>query len=384
MSKLVPALLAVVVVAGGAAALWLAGSGSDHPADEPPVGPAPTERPADPPPPAGDGPVPPPKEKPVRPPAAPRKWDEGPPLLEPVGQPVPGAALRFPFPQWPEAALVDWSQLGLVARKAQRQLRRAAIRIAEGESKEAVHAELIEAFLSVAHAAMPQFGPSLAQEIDPSNFAGSMLSFPPVESNTLAAVLDAWGRALTDEQVKKIQEIFRAHAAVWLENRPAPAQERTIENVLRVAKSRAAVQTGLEEILTESQRDALWPPETRGRVWLDLFSPATLLCDRVIVVQRDDEAETRLEIARRILAECALGHMPPERIEKPLAEWLDTMPDGWRTGRGNLFAKAELLTFDEVSPWLFELPRLLTSLETSGPRRDPRFHRLRKVIVPVK
>jgi hypothetical protein len=383
MSKLVPALLAVVVVGGGAALFWFAGS------DAPPDGPQePPPAPKEPAPQEGGGekaaPPKPADPPPAPPPAAKKKWDEGPPLAEPPAEPVPGAGLRFAFPQWPEAALVDWNQVGLFARKTQRRLRRVAIRVAEGESFEKVRGELDEAFAPVGHAAMPLVGPYLALDVDPTNPFGSVMAFPPFESNTLAATLDAWKRPLTDEQAKAVHELYRTHATAWLENRPVTPEGRTLEQVTAIAKSRAVLQAKLEEVLDETQEDALWPPEVKGRLGLDIFSPSTVLRERVIIVQAEDEAAVRLEIAQRILAESGLGHMTPDRIEKPLGEWLETMPDGWSKGPRSHFARAGLLTYEELSPWLDGLPKLLRTLETSGPRRDPRFHRVRRVPVPVR
>jgi len=385
MSKLVPALLAVLVIGGAATAAWLA-------LREPPPDVAPAVEPA-----GGTraparvpvagvqpGPVRPAPEPPLKPVKPAKPWNEGPPIVEPKGEPVPGAGLRFRFPQWPAAEQVDWSRIGLVLRKSQRTLRSCALKLAEGAAYDSVRIHVEQACTPATTIAITAMRTLFVEDLEPLSLDGSIMALPVFESNAIAATLDAWGRPLSEAQAKAVEALFKAHAIVWLGNRGPHGEAWPLDGFAAIAKSRADLQPRLEEILDESQRDALWAPETKGRVWLDLFSVTQICRGRMEPVSVADADEAALEFTRRILADCSLGHIDPAKLSGVTAEWFGTLPEEWRQGLSSRFARSGLFTWDEIAPGVLETPRLLKSLEVAGPRRDPRFQRLRKVLVPVR
>jgi hypothetical protein len=392
MSKLVPALLAVLVVGGAAAAAWLALREGPQIPPEPPapaqgtrsavrtVSPGPAATPPRPPTPPepGDPPV-----KPAKPVKAVKPWDPGPPLVEPKGEPVPGAGLHFTFPQWPEVSKFDWTRLGLELRKSQRLLRECAVRLSEGDPLEKVRSDIDVACMPLIRAVLEQTTALMIEDIDSRDVAGSICALPPIESNALAAVLDAWGRPLSEEQSKAVGKLYMEYALVWLGNRAAPGEQWSLDAFATIAAARAALQPKLEEILDASQRDALWPPETKGRMALDLFSVTQLCRGRVLMVQCEDEASVAFQITHRLLAETGLGHMDTSQLAPTTEAWLASLPPEWRRGPRDRSSRTGLLTWDELAVGVRESPRLLRALETAKPRRDPRFLRVRYIFVPV-
>ncbi|MCE9636822.1 MAG: hypothetical protein K8T90_14050 [Planctomycetes bacterium] len=379
MSKIVPvALVAVLGLAGVGAWLVLRDvpAVSDDPAGGPrsgtagragPVGGGATAR--------NDGPAVP---KPIA------ADEDGPPIPELTADAIPGAGQTFKFPECLALSLVDWNRIGIHCRRAQRLFRKASVRVNQGDEDPLSPGGLISAASDQIMLACPAFVGSIAAEhLDMRQPLSSLVAFPPFQANALAATLACWGRPLTDDQLPEVLALYREYFAVWTKARARVVGDAwPVEVAAEVSIARAALQPKLEAILDARQRSALWPPSVKGRVGLDLFSPAFLWYRRIEMVQCPEgqsAAKTWVETVVQQL------NVPPPEFESRrviAGDWLAALPKGFRQGVKGPLARAGLPAWEDIEQAVAGLPDLVRALG-EGVQLEGPVQRSMMLFVPV-
>lgn len=262
---------------------------------------------------------------------------------------VPGRGLRFTFDGWPEIEKVDWDHVGYAVRKARRNARDLMRRFRAGEPILPDDPRIMEADSSIVKT-LGEFGRRvLMTDRDPEGPRTTLFAHPAFEANAIAATLASHGLAMTPAQEEALRPVWTAHAERFATARGATDAGWSLPGLVAATRSRAEVQTRLDEVLNEKQRKALWPDDIRGRVGLDGFSPGAIWHGRIMVLPMP-APDDLVEVVTSTI--CTLGGKMTEiehrTVRDGVRAWVQAKPDWWRKGvRGDLEMHGYLAT-DQV------------------------------------
>lgn len=156
--------------------------------------------------------------------------------------------------------------------------------------------------------------------------ANGAYTHPAVIANLMRAALAEASLPLTDEQEIAIQALGNA----WIGEQErvvagfpadAPIMGKTVQEVDAKLRFLASAQT----VLTGAQRSVLFPPETAGRLKLDLLSPA-LVYVLSFPVQASDAADMEKKLLGQLFAQAGVAMEDLEPYAWIGREWVDAIP----------------------------------------------------------
>lgn len=315
--------------------------------------------------------------------------EEGPPIPEMTAEPVPGTGLVFKFAECPTLSVLDWDRIGVQMRRSQRQLRKAAARLRQGDNDPlGPGGGVSDAYYQLMLSSLPFVRTVVATEIDMSSPISTLLSYPPYQANALAATLKMWQRPLREDQMTQVQAMYAQYLTEWNRVRDrvrAGPQLDTwpVQAIAEISIARATLQPKLEAVLDESQRAAIWPPSLKGRVGLDVFSPAMIWQGRISLVLCPEGTSVAKTWVEMLLSELFVD--PPEREARRaiLTEWFEALPKQFRQGLKGPLTRAELPAWEDIEGAVFGTPELIRRLAEGITRTDLPTVRSQKLQVPI-
>lgn len=313
------------------------------------------------------------------------------PIPELPPDPQPGASLRYQFgPFAAEATRVDWRRVGIRCRQSRRDLLAIAKKIHDTGDAEPHRIARFDAFLQPAREAQPIVAAGLRMKrVEMGVLPEAAVPPNPVfEANALAATLDAWNRSLSPEQETKVGELFIAHQRAFDGLAAGEGDPWKVSDLVALTRARAELQGPLEAILGDAQRAALWPPELKGRVGLDLFSATAVWHERVVlaqVVEHVDPVEGILDALRPTLH---LAGKADDDARDALRAWLPGLPASWRdrgvrtpASRAGFVSEAEL--YPAMDRWQALLDDIRARSAAAG-RAVPEIPGGRKIVLVAR
>ncbi len=221
----------------------------------------------------------------------------------------------------PAFAGADWKKLGGHATRLTALLRELREALARGESPSSA------ATSSIQRENMPLalFTMQLAGDVEDMTPNGAFVH-PAVTANLARGMLEEAGQPLTADQERAL-DALGSSAAANIERLIAGLSATTPEigRTAQITDARLQFVDALRSVLTPEQDALLFPPETAGRLKLDLLSPAL-----VYVTAAPVEARSRDELATNLVTRVlSLASTPREDVSafRWIGErWVDAVP----------------------------------------------------------
>jgi hypothetical protein len=244
-------------------------------------------------------------------------------------------------------AKVDWKTVGTNMREMLDLIRGLAPLLEKGEKPPAKTAGRIQELNGALVSAALAIGDKL-----PGTGVNGKFTSPAFTANALAAVLAAAGKPLTGEQESRIETLSRTYLANE-SRRLSGYDDRTweLEKILDEAESRDRYMRDVFAVLTAEQATLVSPPEVRGRVALDLFSPALIYLGRVGLKTYAKPEELATTVLNQLTSRLTLTDAQRSAAQPLAKAWVEGLPRELTGMEWNALDVQGCVTAGRVGAW---------------------------------
>jgi len=237
-------------------------------------------------------------------------------------KPVDPSSFRFGVPEKaPSFDAADWKELATHMKALGEMLRQ----VADGlESGKPVPPALV-ARIRKENMPLALFAGSFGGDVGDSTPNGAF-THPAVIANFVRALLEDAGQPLSSEQQGAIEGLGRA--AVLEEKRVEEGFRTTTPEIAKTAAltdARLHFVASLSGVLTETQRKIVFPPESAGRLKLDLLSPALVYVISAPVEAKDREG-LQENLLRTLFKMAGVERDETAALDWVARQWVDEIP----------------------------------------------------------
>jgi len=191
---------------------------------------------------------------------------------------------------------------------------------------------------------------------------------PVFMANAVAAALHYVEQPLSGEQAALIVRELEAFLAADTARRSGYSDATmALTRLLAESEMKERTLARIRAILTKSQREALFPRETRDRVGLDLYSPGLMWAgtERIRRISCADGADLAEKLAPGLQEAMHVSESEFESFRGILVRWADALPS-------EAFHDAGTLRIEELHAAARATERLLRDIETGLPANEKR------------
>jgi RNA polymerase sigma-70 factor (ECF subfamily) len=228
---------------------------------------------------------------------------------------------RFTFGQFAKLGDVDWKGVGEHLNAISSICGDIAGKMAKGEDYTAEQGKAAQHNGYLINAAVKIVGQV------PGTGVNGAFTHPAFQANAIASALEAAGKPLTEEQgtaLEKVAREFSDEDARRLEG----YKETTygLQKVIDEADVRRRFFDAAFAALTEEQRNALTPPETKGLLGLDLYSDGLLWITLMRPIQFKDAAGLADTVTTQIQGGMKVPKEQTEALRALVGKWVADLP----------------------------------------------------------
>ncbi|MFV1960135.1 MAG: hypothetical protein ACC662_12070, partial [Planctomycetota bacterium] len=237
-------------------------------------------------------------------------------------KPTDPASFRFGVPEKaPSFDAADWKVLAIHVKALAALLQQIATDLEAGKQP----TPAMGAKIQKENMPLALFAGSFGSDVGDATPNGAF-THPDVYANFVRALLEAAGQPLSSEQQGAIEGLGRA-AVLELERVEKGFGQTTPEIAKTASRTDARLHfvASLTGVLTEAQRAIAFPPESTGRLKLDLLSPALVYVISAPVEGRD-RAELETKLLQTLFRMAGIEREDTAGVAWVARQWVDDIP----------------------------------------------------------
>jgi RNA polymerase sigma-70 factor (ECF subfamily) len=228
---------------------------------------------------------------------------------------------RFAFGQFGKLGEVDWKGVGEHLNAISPICAEIGEAIAKGEDYTALQGKAAQHNGYLINAAVKILG-----QVPGTGVNGSF-THPAFQVNAIAAALEAAGKPLTPEQATALEKLAREYSDEDARRLQGYGETTFgVRKVIEEADVRARFFDAAFAAISESQRDTLTPPATRGILGLDLYSDGLLWITVMRPVPFKDTAALGDTVTAQLQSGMKIGKEQTEALRAVVNRWVADLP----------------------------------------------------------